>query len=99
MEDLEKSLSHRPDLITRSQEQLTPLRESIIHKPPYISEKLGLPASCFSLLYRLTKDGNDASQATRRIADIFVIDTSTLPMLLPTSWKISLKPANRLLLA
>ena len=60
MEDLEKSPSHRPDLLTRSQEQLTPLRESIIHKPPYISGKLGLPASCFSLLYRLTKDGNDA---------------------------------------
>ena len=39
------------------------------------------------------------SQATCRIADILVIDTSTLLMLLPTSWKISLKPANRLLLA
>ena len=31
------------------------------------------------------------------IADILAIDTSILPMLLPTSWKTSLKPANRLL--
>jgi hypothetical protein len=49
-----------PSTLTHTQQLLTPLRESITEKPPYISGKLHLPASAFSLLYRLTKDGNDA---------------------------------------
>ena len=39
---------------------LTPLRESIIDKPPYISGKLQLEDSSFSLLYRLPKDSHAA---------------------------------------
>ncbi len=39
---------------------LTPLRESIINKPPYISGTLRLPASYFSLFYRVTKDDHNA---------------------------------------
>ncbi|KAF8464806.1 hypothetical protein DFH94DRAFT_392508 [Russula ochroleuca] len=45
---------------TRTQKQLTPVRESITAKPPYVSGTLELPASCFSFLYRITKDGHDA---------------------------------------
>jgi hypothetical protein len=45
---------------TRIQQLLTPLRESITNKPPYISGTLPLPASCFSLFYRTTEDGPDA---------------------------------------
>jgi hypothetical protein len=45
---------------TRIQQLLTPLRESITDKPPYISGTLPLPASCFSLFYRTTEDGPDA---------------------------------------
>ncbi|KAH9987091.1 hypothetical protein BJV77DRAFT_1145484 [Russula vinacea] len=48
------------DSATRTQKRLAPVRESIINKPPYISGKLELPLPCFSLLYRLTKDGHDA---------------------------------------
>jgi Rps23 Pro-64 3,4-dihydroxylase Tpa1-like proline 4-hydroxylase len=70
MEDLEKSAS-----LTRTQELLTPVRESITNKPPFVSGKLQLPAPCFSLLYRVTKDGHDArfvrvSHATRNISNI-----------------------------
>ena len=42
---------------THTQLLLTSLRESIIDRPPYISGKLQLPASCFSLFYRVAKDG------------------------------------------
>jgi hypothetical protein len=45
------------EMETRTQLLLTTLRESIIDKPPYISGKLQLPASCFSLLYRVARDG------------------------------------------
>jgi hypothetical protein len=41
---------------TRIQQLLTPLRESITNKPPYIKGTLPLPASCFSLFYRTTED-------------------------------------------
>jgi hypothetical protein len=49
-----------PSPPTQTQQLLTPLRESIVEKPPYISGKLQRPASCFSLLYMLTKDGHAA---------------------------------------
>ena len=42
---------------THTQLLLTSLRESIIDKPPYISGKLQLPASSFSLFYRVAEDG------------------------------------------
>ncbi|KAF8464538.1 hypothetical protein DFH94DRAFT_395841 [Russula ochroleuca] len=42
---------------TRTHLLLTSLRESIIEKPPYISGRLQLPASYFSLFYRVAKDG------------------------------------------
>ena len=45
---------------SRNQQLLTPLRESIINKPTCISGTLPLPASCFSLFYRITEDGPDA---------------------------------------
>lgn len=45
---------------TRIQQLLTPLRETISRKPPYISGTLLLPASCFSLFYRTTEGGLDA---------------------------------------
>jgi hypothetical protein len=52
---------------TRIQQLLTPLRESITNKPPYISGTLPLPASCFSLFYRTTEDYRriDLANATR----------------------------------
>jgi hypothetical protein len=101
MKDPKRSASQ--DLLTRTQELLTPVRESITNKLPFVNGKLQLPASCLSLLYRLTKDGNDARfgifQATRRVPNVLVIDTSTLPMLLPKSWNNSLMPVNGLPLA
>jgi hypothetical protein len=45
---------------TLTQQLLTPLRDSIIDKPPYTSGTLPLPNSSFSLFYKTTKDGNDA---------------------------------------
>jgi len=44
----------------RIEQLLTPLRESIIDKPPYISGKLQLPDSCFSLFYKVAKDDHAA---------------------------------------
>ncbi|KAI0271798.1 hypothetical protein BGY98DRAFT_1189584 [Russula aff. rugulosa BPL654] len=41
---------------SRNQQLLSSLRESIVDKPPYISGTLQLPASCFSVYYRSTKD-------------------------------------------
>jgi hypothetical protein len=46
--------------MARIHQLLEPLRDSIIDKPPYISGKLQLPASSFSLLYRVSKDGHAA---------------------------------------
>src|SRR5712672_3608263 len=40
----------------RVKQLLTPLRKSIIDKPPYVSGTLQLPASSFSLFYKTTKD-------------------------------------------
>jgi len=45
---------------TYTQQLLTSLRESIIDKPPYVSGTLQLPDSCFSLFYKLAKDGDAA---------------------------------------
>jgi hypothetical protein len=45
---------------TGAQQLLTPLRESIVDKPPYTSGTLQLPDSSFSLFYKATNDGNDA---------------------------------------
>jgi hypothetical protein len=39
---------------------LAPLRESILNKPHYIGGNLQLPTSCFSLFYKLSKDGSAA---------------------------------------
>ena len=39
---------------------LTPLRESIIHKPPFASGSLQLPPSHFSLFYQVTEDDHAA---------------------------------------
>jgi len=45
---------------TRTQQLLAPLRESIVDKPPFISGTLPLPDSCFSLFYKVNKDGRAA---------------------------------------
>ena len=45
---------------TQIQQLLTPLRELITDKPPYVNGTLQLPASCFSLFHRTTEDGSDA---------------------------------------
>jgi hypothetical protein len=52
--------NQNPDAPTHIQKLLTPLRESIVDKPPYTSGTLRLPNSCFSLFYKAIKDGNDA---------------------------------------
>jgi hypothetical protein len=52
--------NQNPDEPTHIQKLLTPLRESIVNKPPYTSGTLRLPNSCFSLFYKAKKDGNDA---------------------------------------
>ena len=46
--------------LNRIQQLLTPLRELIIDKPPYISGTIPLQDPCFSLLYRVIKDSNFA---------------------------------------
>ncbi len=56
--------------LARIEEQLTPLRELIINKPPYVSGTLGLPASFFSLFYRTTKDSHNARFEELKISDI-----------------------------
>ena len=45
---------------TRIQQLLTPIRESITNKPPYLSGTLALPASFFSLFYKTPEGGPDA---------------------------------------
>jgi hypothetical protein len=42
------------------EELLAPLRESILNKPHYIGGNLQLTTSCFSLFYKLSKDGSAA---------------------------------------
>jgi hypothetical protein len=44
----------------RIEQLLTPLRESIINKQPYISGTLQLPDSCFPLFYKVAKDDHAA---------------------------------------
>jgi len=51
-------MEETPVASSRTQQLLEPLRESIVDKPPYISGTLPLPDSCFSLFYKVTKDGN-----------------------------------------
>jgi len=41
---------------SRVKQLLTPLRTSIIDKPPYVSGTLQLSASSFSLFYKTTED-------------------------------------------
>jgi hypothetical protein len=41
----------------QNQQLLTSLRKSIVDKPPYISGTLQLPHSCFSIFYKIAKDG------------------------------------------
>ncbi|KAI0293286.1 hypothetical protein B0F90DRAFT_1643202 [Multifurca ochricompacta] len=43
----------------RLKQQLAPLRQSIIDKPPFKSGTFQLPSSWFSLYYKTTKDGGD----------------------------------------
>ena len=49
---------------TDTEQLLTPLTESIVGKPPYISGTLQLPVSYFSLFYKVTKDGHAARFAS-----------------------------------
>ena len=42
---------------TRDKRLLTSLRKSIVDKPPYINGTLQLPHSCFSIFYKIAKDG------------------------------------------
>jgi hypothetical protein len=49
---------------TGTQQLLASLGESIIDKPPYIDGTLQLPDSCFSLFYKVAKDGNAARFGT-----------------------------------
>ncbi len=77
---------------TQIQQLLTPLRELITDKPPYVNGTLQLPASCFSLFYRTTEDGPDArfehedpeflGHREWEPLTYFMIDVSTLLMLL-----------------
>src|SRR5579863_4505236 len=55
---------------TLAQQLLTPLRESIVDKPPYTSGTLRLPNSCFSLFYKATKDSNNARYERRRFPPV-----------------------------
>ena len=70
---MDPEFNETPSPLTHTQQLLTPLRESIINKPPYISGKLQLPApACFPLLYKLTKDGHAARfKDTRGLLDDF----------------------------
>jgi hypothetical protein len=43
---------------THDQQLLTPLRESIFDKPPYITGTLQLPDSFLSLFYMVARDGH-----------------------------------------
>jgi hypothetical protein len=76
------------DAVTRSasvEELLTPLRDCILDKPYYISGTCTLPTSCFSLFYKIIKDGHDArfgdpcaAQESERPDGFLIIDESTL---------------------
>ena len=65
---------------TRIEQVFILLRESFLNKPPYISGSLRLPASCFSLFYRTTKDGHNARFETKHrresLTDFMLIDIS-----------------------
>ncbi|KAF8504387.1 hypothetical protein F5888DRAFT_1655292 [Russula emetica] len=45
---------------THNHRLLTSLRKSIVDSPPYISGTLQLPEYCFSLFYKVARDGNAA---------------------------------------
>ncbi|KAH9953970.1 hypothetical protein BC827DRAFT_1272990 [Russula dissimulans] len=47
---------------TRVEQQLTPLRRSVINKPPYLSGTLQPPASSFSLFFKITKGDHTSSE-------------------------------------
>ena len=85
----------------RNRQLLTSLRESIIDKPPYISGTLDLPNSDFSLFYKVAKDDHAArfiispSWSRGVLTYVLAADTSTLRMLLLTSWNSLLKPVNQ----
>ena len=95
-------MAHR----ARIQQLLTPLQESIVNKPPFISGTIPLEDSLFDLHY---KDGKfarfgapDFSQP-KHLLLTFVshkfTDASTLPILLQISWKNLLRSQVRLLSA
>jgi len=73
---------------SRNQQLLASLRESIVDKPPYINGTLQLPDPCFSLFYKVAKDGPAARFAsdpqpqlkTVCSGDMLVADILTLPM-------------------
>lgn len=92
-------MAHR----ARIQQLLTPLQESIVNKPPFVSGTIPLQDYNFELYY---KDGEfarfgapDFSEANNPLLTFFFTDTSTLPILLRMSWNNSLGPVNQLRLA
>ena len=94
-------MAHR----ARIQQLLTPLQESIVDKPPFVSGTIPLQDDNFDLYY---KDGEFARFGAPDFSEqkifvdlrrTFVSDASTLPILLQTSWKISLGSQLRLLSA
>ena len=53
-------LDHCNEHQNHNQLLLTPLRESIVDKPPYISGTLQIPDSFLSLFYTVAREGNAA---------------------------------------
>jgi hypothetical protein len=56
--------------LTRTQQLLTSLRESIVDKPPYISGTLKLPESYFSLFYKLSEDDDAARSGEPSLSEL-----------------------------
>lgn len=92
---------------SQTQQFLAPLRDSIIDKPLYTAGRLLFPEACFSLFYKVTKDGHDARCDMEdhgllrgpKYFDAIGLDTSTLQMSLLTSWNNLLRLVNQLHLA
>ncbi|KAH9986913.1 hypothetical protein BJV74DRAFT_796683 [Russula compacta] len=55
-----RKLKMNPTHPTRIEQLLSPLRKSVINKSPYVSGTLRLPARCFSLFYKISKDSHAA---------------------------------------
>jgi hypothetical protein len=60
---------------TNSQQNLTKLRNSIIHKPPFTGGSLHLSPSDFSLFYKINKDDHTARLV---VSDILTLSSRTL---------------------